>query len=111
MFSYVSCEARVPMGRRCARHSWRSLRSARVPPVDYLDKPPRSSLGATINPGDPILNVKKARSTPGAVAVEVKRARFVRFHRISRSRARIDQPQGGLIAHQRAEQLYADQMA
>jgi hypothetical protein len=69
--------------RRCARHSWRSLRSARVPPVDYLDKPPRSSLGATINPGDPILNVKKARSTPGAVAVEVRRARFARFHRIS----------------------------
>src|SRR3989475_5317510 len=27
--------------------SWRSLRSARVPPVHYLDKPPRPSLGAT----------------------------------------------------------------
>src|SRR5439155_19968024 len=32
--------------------SWRSLRSARVPPVHYLDKPPRPSLGATsLNPG------------------------------------------------------------
>jgi hypothetical protein len=32
--------------------SWRSLRSARVPPVDYLDKPLRLSLGATpLNPG------------------------------------------------------------
>jgi hypothetical protein len=28
--------------------SWRSLRSARVPPMDYLDKPLRLSLGATI---------------------------------------------------------------
>jgi hypothetical protein len=28
--------------------SWRSLRRARVPPVDYLDKPLRLSLGATI---------------------------------------------------------------
>jgi hypothetical protein len=27
--------------------SWRSLRSARVPPVHYLDKLPRPSLGAT----------------------------------------------------------------
>src|ERR1700751_1606627 len=26
--------------------SWRSLRSARVPPMHYLDKPPRPSLGA-----------------------------------------------------------------
>jgi len=32
--------------------SWRSLRSARVPPVHYLDKPIRSSLGATsLKPG------------------------------------------------------------
>src|SRR5438445_13472194 len=32
--------------------SWRSLRSARVPPVHYLDKLPRPSLGATsLNPG------------------------------------------------------------
>jgi hypothetical protein len=32
--------------------SWRSRRSARVPPVHYLDKPLRPSLGATsLNPG------------------------------------------------------------
>ena len=32
--------------------SWRSLRSARVPPVHYLDKPLRLNLGATsLNPG------------------------------------------------------------
>jgi hypothetical protein len=32
--------------------SWQSLRSARVPPVHYLDKPLRLSLGATShNPG------------------------------------------------------------
>jgi hypothetical protein len=32
--------------------SWQSLRSARVPPLHYLDKPLRLSLGATsLNPG------------------------------------------------------------
>jgi hypothetical protein len=41
---------RVP--RAAPSDSWRSLRSARVPPVDYLDKPLRLSLGATLlNPG------------------------------------------------------------
>jgi hypothetical protein len=31
--------------RAASPDSWRSLRSARVPPMHYLEKPPRLSLG------------------------------------------------------------------
>jgi len=41
--------------------SWRSLRRARVPPVDYLDKPLRLSLKATFNPGVQFLMSKRVQ--------------------------------------------------